>query len=89
MSRKTDMVQDRHWHLDRKVPLALIVTIAIQTGAVIWWGSSLNERVNQLEARAVSAAPQAERITRIEGKIENVEQGIQRIERALERQLPK
>lgn len=83
-----DMTQDRHWHLDRRVPLAMILAIAVQTAGVIWWGSSINERVNQLEARALVTAPQGDRITRMEVKLETVQQGIQRIERALERQLP-
>jgi TolA-binding protein len=35
------------WHLDRKVPLALIVTIILQTGLGIWWASGLTSRVDR------------------------------------------
>jgi len=38
------------WHLDRQVPLALIGAILIQTGAAFWWASSINERVDDLDA---------------------------------------
>ena len=85
--------EDHNWHLDRRVPIALIATIFItftsQTVAGVWWASSISERVNQLERRDTARAPQADRITRIEGKIENVEMGIQRIERKLDREFPK
>lgn len=37
------------WHLDKRIPLALIGAILIQTGAAFWWASSINERVSSLE----------------------------------------
>lgn len=30
------------WHLDRRIPLALILTISLQTGLGIWWASRIN-----------------------------------------------
>lgn len=82
------MTQDRHWHLDRKVPLALIITIAAQTGTFIWWAASLSERVNVLERSAVLYAPQADRLTRMEVKIEGVEKVMLRLERLIELKAP-
>ena len=79
---------DRQWHLDKKVPLALIIAIVIQTGTFIWWASSLTERVGVLERTAVSTAPQSERLTRVEVKIENVQSGVERIERLIRRDPP-
>jgi len=38
------------WHFDKRIPLALIGSILIQTGAAFWWASSINERVTMLEA---------------------------------------
>lgn len=35
------------WHLDRKVPLALIVTILLQTGLGVWWAAGLTSRVDR------------------------------------------
>lgn len=78
------MTQDRRWHLDRRVPLATILMIVLQTAGVIWWGSSINERVNQLEARALLTAPQGDRITRMEVKLESIEKFMGRIERFIE-----
>ena len=74
---------ERFWRLDKKVPLALILTIIGQTGVFIWWASSLNERVNVLEkASAVSSASapvQADRLTRVESKMESVQRDVTEI----------
>ena len=37
------------WHLDKKVPLALILAMAVQTIGVIWWAASLSTRVDHQE----------------------------------------
>ena len=74
---------DNSWHLDRRVPLALILTIAIQTVGIVWWASSLTERVSVLEKRQDATAPQSDRITRLEVNVEYVKDGITRIERLI------
>lgn len=71
------------WHLDKKVPIALILTIAIQTGGFIWWTASINERVNFLERQATASAPQSERLTRVEVNLEVVKEGIADLKRLL------
>lgn len=81
----TEQTEDKQWHLDKRVPLALIVTILLQTGAAMWWASSLSERVNFLERQLNAAAPQADRLTRVEVKIEAVQEGISEIKRLIQR----
>ena len=44
--------QKETWHLDKRVPLALIVTIFLQTAAAGWYISELNSRVSVLERDA-------------------------------------
>lgn len=77
--------QDNKWHLDRRVPLALIFAILIQTVVVVSWLSTLGERVNQLERDRTAAAPQADRLTRVEVKIESIQATTERIERLIRR----
>lgn len=79
---------DRSWHMDRRVPIALILAILGQTGAFGWWASSLNERVNVLERTSSLTAPQGDRLTRVEVKIEGIQTGIDRIERLIRRDPP-
>lgn len=87
-----NMTEDREWHLDRKVPIALIATIFIafssQTIAGVWWASAISERVTVLERSAVLYAPQGDRLTRMEVKIEGVEKVMLRLERLIELRTP-
>ena len=84
----SDAEDSKHWTVDKRVPLALIVTIVLQTGGLVWWASSLSERVNVLEKRAEQTAPQAERLTRVEVKLESVQEGIAEIKRLIRREAP-
>ena len=54
------MQHPEHWTLDKRVPLALIVTIALQTSAAVWWAASMNERIAQIERRQDAAAVRSE-----------------------------
>jgi hypothetical protein len=68
------------WHLDRRIPLALIVTMMIQFGGGIWWLSQIQFRVEQ-QGQAIEALESSvrasstnsntldNRITRIEEKL--------------------
>jgi peptidoglycan hydrolase CwlO-like protein len=42
---------DNEWHLDKRVPIALIITLLLQFGAGVWWASNANERLDQVERR--------------------------------------
>lgn len=86
MPQTVNNYDDARWHLDKRVPIALIITIAVQTAGIVWWASSLSERVNTLERRADASAPQGDRLTRVEVKIENVQEGIARIERLIRKE---
>ncbi len=44
------------WHLDKKVPLSIIVTLLVQTAALIMWGAKLDGRVAQVEQSVASHA---------------------------------
>jgi len=67
-----DRPEDRQWHLDKKVPLALIITIVAQTVAISWGASNLWTRVSELERQMQIAAPQFERIIRLEAKMDAI-----------------
>jgi hypothetical protein len=43
--------EKEHWVVDKKIPVALVITLLVQTGGVIWWSSQLNSRVNMIEER--------------------------------------
>lgn len=57
---------DNNWHFDKRVPIALMMTIFVQTAGAVWWAASISERVAVVERRVDASAPQAERIIRVE-----------------------
>lgn len=79
---------DSQWTLDKKIPLALLLMLAIQSGTAIWWASKTDNRLDTLEASNVAAAPQADRLTRVEEKIGFVTEGIAEIKRLIQQQPP-
>lgn len=78
---------DGSWHLDKKVPLALIFAILVQTAMGFWWASNQDTRLVAVERQVQAAAPQGDRLTRVEVKIENIQAGVDEI-KALIRQHP-
>jgi len=77
--------EDRKWHLDRNVLIALIVALAVQTSAVSWWAATLSARVDLLERQAVAIGPQAERIIRLETKVDGITGGLSEIKALIDR----
>ena len=86
MTTRRKPADDSNWHLDKKVPIAMILAIAIQTGGMVWWAASASERINALERKAEVAAPQAERLARVETNLESVKDGILEIKSILRRE---
>jgi cell division protein FtsB len=84
------------WHLDRKVPIALILTILLQSGAAVWFAANLGNRVVVLERdverqRVVNNLQESEiraietGAARLDEQLDNIANGINRLERQLDR----
>ena len=79
--------EDRQWHLDKKVPLALIMTIVCQTIVAAWGASNLWTRVGELERQMQTAAPQFERIIRLETKVDGITGSLSEIKALINRRV--
>ncbi len=77
--------EERQWHLDKRVPLALIMTIVGQTVVAAWGASNLWTRVGELERQMQIAAPQFERIIRVETKVDAIAGGLSEIKAMINR----
>jgi hypothetical protein len=77
---------ENRWHLDKRVPLALIIAITAQTAAGIWFMSKLDSRVASLEETRQANAPQSDRLTRVEVRLEGVQYGIEEIKRLIRKE---
>lgn len=67
------------WHLDKRVPLALIVAILAQTFAFGYITASITSRVDGLEKYVSARAMDGERLARMETQLLYVTQGISEI----------
>lgn len=76
------------WHVSRGIPVAFIVSMLIyfiaQAGLFGWWASAMNYRVEAVEKSQISAAPQGERLTRVEERLTAVQTGITDIKALLQ-----
>ncbi len=81
-----DLTQSKEpWHLDRQIPLALIGAILIQTGAAFWWASSINVRVEALEAWKQDSKTMATDIAVVKSQVSDVKGILNRIEEQFSR----
>ena len=83
----SDPDYEHQWHLDKKVPLALIVTIIAQTIIAAWAASNIWTRVGELEHKVEVAAPQAERIIRLETKVDGITGSLAEIKTLVSRRM--
>lgn len=81
MSRRRD--PDSAWHLDKKIPVAIIIALLAQTAGAIWWASATNQRLTVLEEKQATSTRdtpvQSERLTRVETKVETIQRDVTEI----------
>lgn len=47
METNTNQVIDAGWHMDKRIPIALIATLVLQTAAIVWWAATLQSSTSQ------------------------------------------
>jgi hypothetical protein len=82
-------MREAGWHLDKRVPITLILAIALQTGGVIWFMSGMEARLTQSESK-ISALELSQQTGRIASErnttnIAVINQNLQEIHRTLSR----
>ena len=54
---------ENHWTFDKRVPLALVFTIVVQTGCFVWWAATASASLAQVVKDTVALS---ERVARVE-----------------------
>lgn len=71
------------WHLDKRVPLALMFALAVQTGGALWWAASISAEVasvvkdtteNKLDIKAGNSTEP--RLVRVETDISYIRRAV-------------
>lgn len=74
MSPPRDLNRQDGWHLDKKVPISLILALCVQFGGGVWYAGRIDARIAQLEA---DRAQQKERDQRQDSAAELSAQALQ------------
>ena len=71
--------QKEHWHLDKRVPVALMSLIGTWIFTTVWWASALDNRVAVLEKMALKNQSVESRLARIEEGQDWLKKGVERL----------
>ena len=64
--------QPKSWEIDRHVPIALIFTLLVQGAGIVWWAAGITDRLSHVERHIEKTLPQADRLTRVETKVDGI-----------------
>lgn len=70
-----------NWRVDKRIPIALLLTLFIQIAAAIIWATQLNARVDNLEQEAGESVGFGEKLARIDERLQNLKQDVEFIKR--------
>jgi hypothetical protein len=83
---------DTSWHLDKKVPLGLILALLVQTIVITSWGTSkfesFNNRITNLEKSDGTQASHENRIIVLEQQFSYIRSDLAEIKTLLQRKMP-
>lgn len=86
-----ERMPEQQWHLDKRVPVAIIFAILMQSLGGVWWAASINERTAQIERRLGAFAERSQQADRemaitqqtvavLSAQLENQIRSIERLE---------
>lgn len=72
--------------IDRRITVALLVTVFIQTAGALVWAGAAGERLAMVEQEVTERRSVTERLARVEAELEAVRAQLNRIERKLDKE---
>jgi len=79
------MTNSGQWHLDKRIPVALVFALLVQTAAGVWFAAKIDARVQFLEQTMNARADTRDRIVRVETQMISIRDLLARIDRKLEK----
>jgi len=71
-------------NFEKKITLAFVLAVLVQTGGALVWAGSAAERITVLERTVEARQPVGERLARVEAGLDAVRAQLDRMERKLE-----
>lgn len=72
------------WHVDRSVPVAIILTVAAHSGVGIWFAAKLDARLSAAEQFVAENKTTDRRLAVIESRLGSMDATLERIDRKLD-----
>ena len=72
------------WHLDKRIPVALILALLAQFGGGVWWISSIESRVTFLEKQAIIVNTVPIDISGMKEQLRGIEKSLERVEKYID-----
>ena len=83
---------ESEWHLDKRVPIAMIFAFFIQSITFIWvgatWKADTDSRLNMLERGDQERRPQEARLIRLEERVISISTLLEKIDKRLSGENP-
>lgn len=67
------MATNNGWSVDKHIPIALILAIAMQTGGAIWFAAKMDSRVESLEQQSSLTKQIIDRIDNMNARMVRIE----------------
>ena len=80
-----DDAREKSWHLDKRVPIAFVLALLLQTSAALVWAGSARERMARIDVDVLRVQELAERSARLEEQVSAMRATLERIEVKLDR----
>jgi len=82
------VMQQEQWHLDKRVPIGIILALIVQTITFFTiaaaWKTSVDGRIERLEELASDSSKQGDRILILEQQLRYIVESLSRIEKKLD-----
>lgn len=75
--------EEERWKIDKRIPLAVIITLLVQLAGTLIWATQLDARVNHIEQQSTGNYSLNERFGRLEERLDNVKQDTDALKRLL------
>jgi Tfp pilus assembly protein PilO len=75
---------ERHWMVERRVPVVVIITLMVQMGGALVWATQLDARVGDMERETLSSSGLNEKFARLEERLDNMKQDLAGMKRQLD-----
>lgn len=87
-----DTGRDNAWHLDKKVPIALIFALVVQGAGAIWWASTmsgdirgLRSDIDGIKVEAKEKSLRFDQIVSLQAEVKGISNSVERLERNVDR----